>query len=415
MLSFIPMSRAILIGAALALSLGAVAASSAQEAETVPMAQRGLVYELGPKPLQPEKEARTDPRFAAAARYTTARQITTAAAALLILLSLLALDFRGGGARLSRFGRGRPFATTLIMAAAVGAAVAAPLLLIYAVRAAFLREAGGEAAAAVVLIKPLCCGIAAAAFILTVGAARAIWPRTWWLAATLAVVAAGAYGAFLLPLPPVFTPASPTGGLLLERARYLSAQYQMPPYEVAVERRPPADELVAAASSPARRVVVVSAGAESLGRYEAEVFLAAAIARAEATRNSLLAAVALVLFMATLIAADAFAGALARRRSADAAAPASLLPFATFLVASWSVALVLFNVWSRHLWLGADEEVIKLTRKPIAAVNVYYEEARANLVAAEPNAALHFLVDAAPSPAERAAQARRLRRELARQ
>jgi hypothetical protein len=81
----------------------------------------------------------------------------------------------------------------------------------------------------------------------------------------------------------------------------------------------------------------------------------------------------------------------------------------------WSAALVLCNVWNRHLWLEADEEVVRLTRKPIAAVTLYYEEARANLAAAEPNPVLHFLVDAKPSPAERAARARRLRRELASQ
>ena len=414
MLSFTAMTRLVIIGAALALSLAAVSAFGAEAAPAAP-GQRDLIYELGPKLPEPEKEAQTDPRFAAAGRYTTARQISTLAAALLIIGALAALYFSGAGGRLARLGRSRPFATTLIMAGVVGAAVAVPLLLGAAVRGAFLRAAGGEPSAAVILIKPLCYGVAAAAFALAVGTARAIWPRTWWIAATFAVVVAAVFWAFLLPLPPAAEPSSPTGGFLLERAQYLSAQYQTPPYKIAVERRPPADKLVAASSSPARRVVVVSAGAESLGRYEAEVFLAAAIARAEATRKSLLGAAALVFLMASLIAADAFAGALARRRGADVAAPAGLLPFAAVLVALWTAALVLCNIWSRHLWLEIDEEVVSLTRKPIAAVTLYYEEARANLVAAEPNAVLHFLVDAKPSPAERAAQARRLRRELAAQ
>lgn len=412
MLSFVIMARLFIIGAALALSLAAVSAHG-EEAETVPMGQRDLIYELGPKLPEPEKEAQTDPRFAAAGRYTTARQISAVAAALLIIGALAALYFSGAGARLAGLGRGRPFAATLITAGVVGAAVGVPLLLGAAVRGAFLHAAGGEPSAAVVLVKPLCCGAAAGAFALAVGAGREVWPRTWWIAATFAVVVAAVFWAFLLPLPPAAEPSSPTAGFLLERAQYLSAQYQMPPYKIAVERRPPADELVAAASSPARRVVVVSAGAESLGRYEAEVFLAAAVTRAEERRNSLLVAVALVLLMGSLIAADAFAGALARRRGADAGAPAGLLPFAAFLVALWSAALVLCNVWNRHFWLKADEEVVRLTRKPIAAVTLYYEEARANLAAAEPNAALHFLVDAKPSPAERAALARRLRRELA--
>jgi hypothetical protein len=408
------MVRSLIIGAALALSLAAVSALG-EEAAPVPFGQRGLIYELGPKLPEPEKEALTDPRFAAAGRYTTARQISAVAAALLIIAALAALYFSGVGRRLARLGRGRTFATTLIMAGVVGAAVAVPLLLAAAVRAGFLRAAGGEPSAAVILITPLCYGLAAGAFALAVGAARAIWPRTWWIAATFAVVVAAVFWAFLLPLPPTAEPSSPTGGFLLERVQYLSAQYQMPPYKVAVERRPPADEIIASASSPARRVVVVSAGAESLGRYEAEVFLAAAVTRAEATRNSLIGAAALIFFMGSLIAADAAAVALARRRGADAAAPAGLLPFAAFLVALWSAALVLCNVWNRHLWLEADEEVVRLTRKPIAAVTLYYEEARANLAAAEPNPVLHFLVDAKPSPAERAARARRLRRELASQ
>ncbi len=412
MLSFVTLTRLAIIAAFLAVSLIAVFAQG-EGAETIPMGQRGLIYELGPKLPEPEKEALTDPRFAAAGRYTTARQISAVAAALLIIAVLAALHFSGAGGRLARLGRGRTFATTLIMAGVVGAAVAVPLLLAAAVRGGFLRAAGGEPSAAVILIKPLCYGVAAGAFALTVGAARAIWSRTWWIAATFAVVVAAVFWAFLLPLPPAAEPSSPTGGFLLERVQYLSAQYQMPPYKVAVERRPPADEIIAAASPPARRVVVVSAGAESLGRYEAEVFLAAAVTRAEATRNSFLGAAALIFFMASLIAADAFGRALTRRLGGDADPPAGLLPFAAFLVALWAAALVLCNVWNRHLWLEADEEVVRLTRKPIAAVTLYYEEARANLVAAEPNPVLHFLVDAKPSPAERAARARRLRRELA--
>ena len=412
MLSFVTMARLVIIGVALALSLAAVSAFGAEAAPAAP-GQRDLIYELGPKLPEPEKEARTDPRFAAAARYTTARQISAVAAALLIIGALAALYFSGAGGRLARLGRGRPFVTTLIMAGVVGAAVGVPLLLAAVVRGAFLRAAGGELSAAVVVVKPLCYGVAAAAFALAVGATRAIWPRTWWMAATFACVVGAVFWAFLLPLPPAAEPSSPTAGFLLERAQYLSAQYQMPTYKIAVERRPPADELVAAASSPARRVVVVSAGAESLGRYEAEVFLAAAVTRAGATRNSLIGAATLIFLMASLIAADAVAVALARRRGADADAPAGLLPFAALLVALWSAAFVLSNVWNRHLWLKTDEEVVRLTRKPIAAVTLYYEEARANLVAAEPNAVLHFLVDAKPSPAERAARARRLRRELA--
>jgi hypothetical protein len=413
MLSFTAMARLVIIGVVLALSLAAVSAFGAEAAPAAP-GQRDLIYELGPKLPQPEKEARTDPRFVAAGRYTTARQISAVAAALLIIGALAALYFSGAGARLAGFGRGRPFAATLIMAGFIGGAVAVPLLLAAAVRGAFLRGAGVEPSAAVTLMKPLCCGVAAGAFALAVGTARVLWPRTWWIAATFACVVAGVFWASLLPLPPAAEPSSPTGGFLLERAQYLSAQYQTPPYKIAVERHAPADEIIAAASSPARRVVVVSAGTESLGRYEAEVFLAAAIARAEARRNSLVGAAALVFLMASLLAADALGRALTRRREGDAApAPAGLLPFAALLVALWTAALVVSNVWSRHLWLETDEEVVRLTRKPIAAVTLYYEEARANLVAAEPNAVLHFLVDAKPSPAERAAQARRLRRELA--
>jgi hypothetical protein len=406
------MTRLAIIGAALALC--ATTAALGQEAETAAKGQRGLIYELGPKLPEPEKEARADPRFAAAARYTTARQVSAVAAALLIIATLAGAHFSGAGARLARLGGGYPVAATSIIAGTVGAVVAFPLLLACIARAAFLSGTGGHLPAGVAVVKPLCCGLAAGALVFAVGATRALWPRTWWMVATFAIVASVVCWAYLRPLPSAEEPSSPTGGFLVERAQYLSAQYQMPAYRIAVARRFPADKLVAAAVPPGRRVAVVSAGAESLGRYEAEVFLAGAFARAEGRRNSLLGPAALVFLMASLLAADAFARALAGRRGDDAAAPAGLLPFAVAFVALWSAALVAYNGWTRTLWLAADEEVIRLTRKPIAAVTLYYGEARANLDAAEPNPVLHFLADAKPSPAERAARARRLRRELAR-
>jgi hypothetical protein len=411
MLSFRAMFRLFIIGTALALC--GVTATWAQEAETTAKGQRGLTYELGPKLPEPEKEAHADPRFAAAARYTTARQVSAVAAALLIIAALAALHLSGAGARLARLGGGRSVVAALAVSGAAGAAVAVPLLLAYVARAIFVSGAGGELPVVAVIIKPLCCGVAAAALAFAVGGTRPLWPRMWWIAVTFACVAAAVCWAYLRPLPPADEPSSPAGGFLLERAQYLSAQYQMPAIKIAVDNRPPADKLVAAAVPPGRRTMVVSAGAESLGRYEAEVFLAGAIARAQAGRKSFLGPAGLVFFMASLIAADAVARALARRRDDDVAEPADLLPFAAVLVALWSAALVAYNGWNRGLRLAADEEVIRLTRKPIAAVTLYYEEARANLDAAEPNPVLHFLADAEPSPAERAARARRLRRELA--
>lgn len=404
------MIRLVIIGAALALY---ATAAWAQEAETAAMGQRGLTYELGPKLPKPEKEARADPRFAAAARYAIARQVSAVAAALLIIAALAALYFSGVGARLSRVGGGRPVVATLAVSGAVGAAVGIPLLLAYVVRAVFLSGAGGELSVGVVVTKPLCYGVAVGALAFAVGATRPLWPRMWWIAATFACVVAAVCWAYVRPLPPAEEPSSPAGGFLLERAQYLSAQYQMPAIKIAVDKRPPADKLVAAAVPPGRGTVVVSAGAESLSRYEAEVFLAGAVTRGEAERKSFLGPAALVFLMASLIVADALAQALARRRGGDDAEPAGLLPFAAVLVTLWSAALVVYNGWSRGLQLAADEEVIKLTRKPIAAVTLYYKEARANLDAAEPNPVLHFLADAKPSPAERAALARRVRRELA--
>ncbi len=400
-----------IIGAALALC--GVTAAWAQAPVTTAEGQRGLTYELGPKLPEPEKEAHADPRFAAAARYTAARQISSVAAALLIIAALAALYFTGAGARLARVGGARPVVAALAVSGAVGAAVAVPLMLAYVARAVFLSGAGGELSVGAVVVKPLCCGVAVAALAFVVGATRPLWPRMWWIAATFACVAAAVCWIYVRPLPPAEEPSSPAAGFLLERARYLSAQYQMPAFKIAVARRLPAGELVAAAVPPGRRTVVVSAGAELLNRYEAEVFLAGAVTRAEAGRKSFLGPAALVFFMASLIIADAVARAWARRRGGDGAEPADLLPFAAVLVALWSAALVAYNGWSRGLWLAADEEVIRLTRKPIAAVTLYYGEARANLDAAEPNPVLHFLADAKPSPAERAALARRLRRELA--
>jgi Zn-dependent protease with chaperone function len=410
MVFFTAMTRLVIIGVALALC--ATAAALGEEAATSAIGQRGLTYELGPKLPEPEKDARADPRFAAAARYATARQLSAVAASLLIIAALAALYFSGAGERLVRWGRGRPVVATLAVSGAVGAAVAVPLLLASMARAAFLSGAVGDLNVAVVIIKPLCYGVVAGALCFAVGVTQPLWPRTWWMTATFACVAAAVCWAYVRPLPPAEEASSPAGSFLPERAQYLSAQYQTPVYKIAVDRRPPADELVAAAVPPGRRAIVLSAGAESLGRFEAEVFLAGAVARAEARRNSLLGPAALVFLMASLIGADAVARALTRRRG-DAAEAAGLLPFAAVLVALWSAALVGHNGWSRHLWLAADDEAVRLTRKPIAAVTLYYEEARANLDAAEPNPVLHFLADAKPSPGERAAVARRLRRELA--
>jgi hypothetical protein len=414
MLSCEAMARATIIIGAAALVLATAAAARGEGAEPVPMRQRGLVYELGPELPQPEKEARADPRFLAASRYTTARQITAVAVSLLIVVCLAAFHF-SYGARLAKLGRGRLIPTSLLAAGAVAGIVFILLLIASTVKGAFLRGAGAEWPLGASLIKPLCYGLGAGALAFAVAATRARWPRTWWIVVTFTCVAAGAFRAFFAPLPPAGKASSPPGGVILERAEYLSSQYQMPPYEIAVERRAPADRIVAAVASPARRALVISAGAESLSRYEAEVFLATAIARAEAKQNSLMVAAALVVLMASLLAADWISGAVVRRRDAAPGAPAELPLFFAVFVAIWLVTLASFNYRSRQLGLRVDEEVITLTRKPIAAVTLYYKEARANLVAAEPNAVLHFLVDAAPSAAERAAQARRLRDELAQQ
>jgi hypothetical protein len=128
-----------------------------------------------------------------------------------------------------------------------------------------------------------------------------------------------------------------------------------------------------------------------------------------------LGAASLVALMAILLVAEYAAGHLARIRKTRRGAPADLPAFAAVFAAACLLCLVFFNAWHRHLARNVDEQVITLTRKPLAAVTLYYREAAANLVAAEPDPVLHFLTDAYPSPAERAAEARRLRRELARE
>ncbi|UCH78297.1 MAG: hypothetical protein JSU81_11350 [Candidatus Coatesbacteria bacterium] len=409
MVCFRAMVRAVL-AAILLFYLGGVTAAAEAEAAP-PLPERGLVSELGPELPHPEEEARSDPRFAAAARYTAARQLSMMAAALLIVASLLALHY-GVGAGLDRLGRGHDLLRFAITSAVVGVVVAVWLLAAAGVRVAFASRAG-VAPATSTFAGPGALALLAAAFTFSVGAARARWPRTWWIAITSAAVVGAVAGILFLPLPPAREPTSPTAGLLLERVQYLSSQYRLPPYKIAIDDRPGATGRIVATAHPTRRTLVVTAGAQELGRYEAEVFLAAAILRAEARRTSVAGALALITFMASLIAAEPLARLVARRGGAEAKAPPPLLVYAAVLCAIWSAAGVAFAGWNRRLWLRADAEAITLTRKPIAAITLYYREAAANLRAAEPHPVLHFLADAAPSPAERAAQARRLRLELA--
>jgi hypothetical protein len=393
------------------LSLAAFAYSQGEPATAEPTRARGLAFELGPELPRPEEEARADPRFAAAYRYTTARQLLAVASAAAVVACLLALYFSGAGARVARLGRGRPLATALWEAAAAAVVVAVVLGAAATLRLAFLRAAGGEASLGAALGRTLCCGVGAGAFFFAVGATRRPWPRTWWIAVTAAAVVAALAWAFLGPFPRAAEPASPTGGILEERLRYLTGRFELPAYNIAVERRAAPGTIAATASLP-RRTLVVTPGAEALDRYEAEVFLAAALRRGEAVQKSLLGPAALLVVMALLPTGEALAQMVARRRRARAAS-ADVLLFAAFFWAGLALALPFFNAWNRHLLLRADEEAVRLTRKPITAVTLYYKQAAANLVAAEPNAVLHFLADAAPSAAERAAQARRLRRELA--
>ncbi|MGD8717223.1 MAG: hypothetical protein PVH29_00245 [Candidatus Zixiibacteriota bacterium] len=410
------LGRLLIVAAVLASYLAGAPAAWAAEEKARPLAHRDLVLDLGPKLPEPEKEALSDPRFAAASRYTTARQISSIAAGIFIVAGLLAFYFVGGPAWVERKTKGRPFAATLLTAGAVGSIPTAVFLAAAVVRAVYLKGAGVPISAVAVVAPPVCYGLGAAAFTFAVGSARTYWPRSWWIAITAAAVAAAVGGLLFLPFPPADRPASPTGGFLAERAQYLSSQYEFTPYEIAVERRGPGAGTITAVALPARRKVVATEGAESLNRYEAEVLLATAIRRAEARQKSLLGAAALVAFMAALLLAEYAAGRLALLKESRRGAPADdLSAFAAVFVAVCLLGLVLFNAWHRHLARQVDEEVVTLTRKPLAAVTLYYREAAANLAAAEPNPILHFLADAYPSPAERAAEARRLRRELARE
>jgi hypothetical protein len=406
------MLRLALITAALAAALVSLAHGQGAPATAEPARERGLAFELGPELPRPEVEARADPRFAAAYRYTTARQAIAVGASAAVVACLFALYFTGLGGRLARLGGGKPIPTALITAAAVGVVVAVVLGAASALRVASLRAAGGYGSFGAALGRPLCYGLGAAAFVFTVGATRKRWPRTWWIAATIACVVVALAWVFLLPLPRAAEPASPTAGLLQERARYLSSHYEIPAYKIAPERRRAAPGTIAAVASLPRRTLIVSPGAETLDRYEAEVLLATAILRAETMQKSLFIPAALLTFLALLPIADALSQAVARRRKRRAARADAIL-FAAFLWAALAVALPFFNTWSRHLCLKADGEAVRVTRKPITAVSLYYRAAAANLVAAEPNAVLHFLVDAVPSAAERSARARRLRVELA--
>ncbi len=396
-------------------ALGVLAAAAAPAAtdEPVPMRQRGLVYTVGPQLPRPEEAALGDPRFLAAARYTTARQLSAVAAALLVVASLAALWLSGGASRVVALAGERPFAKSLLAAATVGVVVAVWSLGAALARTLALGAAAGAPGATAIITKTVCYGVAAFALAFAAAATRGCWPRTWWLALTFAAVAA-AVGSSLLDNPRrLSATAPPPTSFLAERAAYLAARYEMPPYEVFVERRGAAGGLIRARATPHRGAFVVTAGADALGRYETEVLLAGAITRAQANRRAPLAAATLIIFMASLLVADAVVAALSRRRGRKPDEPAALPLLAAAFIACWLLSLPVLHSWNRHLLLGADAAAVRTTRKPINAVSLYYKEAAANMVAAEPNAILHFLVDGAPSPAERAVLARRLRLELA--
>jgi hypothetical protein len=238
-----------------------------------------------------------------------------------------------------------------------------------------------------------------------------------------AVVVAAVAAVVLRPWPPYFAPARPAAGVLAERAAYLADENQTPAYRVCVLRAGGRADL-ASWTSASRRLVVVTPAAQGLSRYEAEVMLATAIARGGGYRRAPLWPAALVALLLSLLAAEkaerAASAWLARRRpeeppppDAPPAAARAWLWTAAF-TAAWLLLTPLFFAWNRHFLLAVDADVIRRTRKPLVAVAWYYREAAANSVAAEPNRVLHFLCDAEPSPAERAAQARRLRVELAR-
>jgi len=388
-----------------------LAAATAVERRPEPLRQRELTFELGPKPPTPELAARSDPGFALARRFTTVRQLSQILSAVLATAVLAWLGLSGAGRRVAGWARGRGFAELAVTASAVGCVVGLCFLAGEIARYVAARQAGADPALWASLVRALGVGVGAGALSLASFGARAAWARSWWFVVTAAVIAATAlWYAFAGRYPHLSEPA---GGHLAERARYLTTQYEMPAYSVAVYDRGPARRLIAAHVVPQSRRIVVTGGATALDRYETEVLLVGAVAEAAPAGWSLTAAGALIAFMASLLFAESAAAVVARRRGAKAVPAASLPVMAAAFAVFWLAVSPLFLAWNRAHVRAADEDAIRRTRKPIAATTLYFHEAAANFVADRPHAILHVLADASPSPAERAAAARRLRDELA--
>ena len=264
----------------------------------------------------------------------------------------------------------------------------------------------------VLALRAVLAGVGAGAFTYAAASTRRRWPQLWWLALACAAVLTVVLVALLRPWPPVPSYPAPAGSALAESAGYLSAEKEIPVRGVRI--LPAARGAgISAAAPKAGDVIAVTDAARGLDRYEAELLLASAYFRAAVYRRSLLYPAALVVFMAAVIAADAVAGGLAKKTHRGPHPISGAFAFAAVFAAGILVATPFLNAARRELLLAADGEAVRRTRKPLAAVELYYKEAAANLLPDRPNPFLHYLTDAEPSPAERAAQARRIRTELA--
>lgn len=368
-----------------------------------------MISTLAPEEPPPEATAETDHHFAAARAVTTARQVRRLTVPLLISVTLAAVAWR-----LSRGKEKGPGCAVvkdiLFGAASLGTIVTLWLVLTAIAVVVVARAAGATVPLAREVVWAVAVGAAAFGGAFAVGHIRRIWPTVWWMIPTGAVALVGTAVPVLIS-PLGARPVTGRDGFLAERARLLFEEQEFPAYRVLIARAAARRGELGFRVFPGRREVVVTPAAAGLDRYEAEVFLALAFGRGESLRRTPAFAAALIAFMASLLVADACAAVITKRQKVREEA-VNLYHFGAVFIAFWFIISPAFNAYSRAAILRTDAQVISATRKPLVAVDVFYKMGAANLISDRPNAVLHFLLDACPSPYERARGVRKLRWEL---
>jgi STE24 endopeptidase len=267
-----------------------------------------------------------------------------------------------------------------------------------------------------------------AGFVITLGAGLILslllvlirrFHRLWWGLASAALILA------LVSVGPLYPRRLPLSGVsgepMAERKSAELARNLIEPgsgesLSLYVDKTGKFSDLIWARSAFFSKEVVVSGGAvENLTPYELEVLVAHELAYFETGYRAKGFLIVVVLIIAGFFLADLIAVRAAELLRAEAPPdPRGTTVLGTTLLVLFILAFPIVNGYSRYSERGADDYAIRLTRKPVTAVELYRKETAVNLSAPRPNAVLHLLLDSGQPPTDRIAQARALRQELAR-